>query len=631
MKLILNKIASINERYGVCLFYAALMLVLFSVKWFWLDDCADWIKSISMHTDKLAMWLCLLRILLLAPRAPWYAASCGIIIALANISCHFAADTHLYNAFVLMLASRDANIRTILRIFLAAFVLVIIIAIWLYFCNLASDISKNKFEIRGHSWGLNNPNLLAFTLSIIIMGTLTYLKIEKTWILWVTCIAAGILILWLTAGITSAVILMIFPILYYTNNKLRPSANIVAALPCTGLLLSIILALYFGPTWGTSTFDCRFSIPAIVWRDWGLSLMGQNCISPLTPGWEKQPDLIILDNVFLRMPLLYGFIPAMIGFGLWSLTLWQMARRKEWHLLTLAICIMTSGFMEKFPMLALVNPTLFYIKSAPTEPIHIWRKAFFGLCGLIGLFLVGLYNPLISSQAKSESLTISSIAPKDGFIRTKQGDNYSEYLRSLPLAPITEQVQFYNGETADSIAQFCHRVIDIPLLSESEQCADVCLYLRADFLYRQHRFSDIHFEDTQHNVMRYYWMGLRRPFEDYMQNVFGWANTESMKNEMPTRSLEDIQVGDVWIYDAKSRPEARYGHAILVADVAKNPMTGEIAILLLQGSTPACSIHILNNTISPADSPWFIIDQQADTLDFGMAKYHRDDLYRFAN
>ena len=99
--------------------------------------------------------------------------------------------------------------------------------------------------------------------------------------------------------------------------------------------------------------------------------------------------------------------------------------------------------------------------------------------------------------------------------------------------------------------------------------------------------------------------------------------------ELPRRPLKDIQCGDVFVYSAKDREDQKYGHAILVVDVAVHPLTGKKIFMLLQGSTPACSMHILRNNANPEISPWFEMDDKASMLDFGTAIYRRDELRYF--
>ena len=112
---------------------------------------------------------------------------------------------------------------------------------------------------------------------------------------------------------------------------------------------------------------------------------------------------------------------------------------------------------------------------------------------------------------------------------------------------------------------------------------------------------------------------------------------------MHLRQVSDMQPGDVFVYDAKSRPSSHYGHAMLVADMAVNSVTGQKAFLLIQGSTPASSLHLVRNVAQPDVSPWFFLDKKnagekscvvtSDSvpaqLDFGVARYFPDELHYF--
>ncbi len=207
----------------------------------------------------------------------------------------------------------------------------------------------------------------------------------------------------------------------------------------------------------------------------------------------------------------------------------------------------------------------------------------------------------------------------------------ADFLRRLPLkaedVPLTPHHGYFTD--SDTIIHYCHRVVDKRLVSSYEQCADVCIHLRADYLYEKRQFSKIHFEDTQHNVMRYWYGKFYPAYFLYLRNTILWANTESLINEMSQRNLKDMEPGDVFVYDYKSRPDAKYGHAIMVADMAVNPKTGEKVFLLVQGSTPACNIHVMKNLIEPELSPWFRLDSKADNIDFGFAKYKKGELRHF--
>lgn len=227
--------------------------------------------------------------------------------------------------------------------------------------------------------------------------------------------------------------------------------------------------------------------------------------------------------------------------------------------------------------------------------------------------------------------SLGDIPLPEGFVREETGrKSFTAYLRALPLDGSAE-VSYFEGGVDKEVNDYSYRVVALPILSEYEQCADVCIHLRTDYLHRSRQFRKIHFEDTLHNVMRYHWGARKKKVRTYLRRVYGVANTESLMNEMAQRKLEDIRPGDVFVYDADSRPGSKYGHAMMVGDVAKDPSTGETLILIIQGSTPACDIHVIVNQEEKSISPWFRIDPEATELDFGYAKYKSDELRFFSD
>lgn len=224
---------------------------------------------------------------------------------------------------------------------------------------------------------------------------------------------------------------------------------------------------------------------------------------------------------------------------------------------------------------------------------------------------------------------LGDIPLPEGYIREDCApSSFTAYLRALPLNDSAE-VSYFEGGLAEDVNDYAYKTVAMPLLSENEQCADACMHLRADFLHRSRQFRKIHFEDTQHNVMRYRWGARKKKIRTFLRYVFIVSNTESMIGEMPQRSFSDMRPGDVFVYDYKSRPDAKYGHAMMVADVATDPATGEKIFLLVQGSTPACDIHVLVNKEDTAISPWFRLDPDAKEVDFGFARYYSDELRFF--
>lgn len=250
---------------------------------------------------------------------------------------------------------------------------------------------------------------------------------------------------------------------------------------------------------------------------------------------------------------------------------------------------------------------------------------------LFCLLMTYLFNPWwpCYDVVEAPNGRVADIELPYGCRRVPTGNGFGTFVRSLSLRHQDSVVHLWGGALADTIQPYCYRVVDFKILNVIEQCADACIHLRAEYLFQQRRFFSIHFDDTQYNTMRYLRGGYRPWFDAYLHNLYGYANTESLNHELPHRSLEDIEPGDLFVYDAKSRKNAKYGHAMMVADVAEDTLSGQKYILLLQGSTPACDIHILRNKKDSTYSPWFPLIPQSDTLDFGFARYHKSELLYF--
>ena len=98
-----------------------------------------------------------------------------------------------------------------------------------------------------------------------------------------------------------------------------------------------------------------------------------------------------------------------------------------------------------------------------------------------------------------------------------------------------------------------------------------------------------------------------------------------MKNETKPRAIEEVQPGDVLVYT--SRGAGRLGHAVLVADVAKSA-SGKIAILCVEGNTPARDIHVIRNVKSLGNC-WFFLDKDDDKISLTASSYEKDELRHY--
>ena len=222
--------------------------------------------------------------------------------------------------------------------------------------------------------------------------------------------------------------------------------------------------------------------------------------------------------------------------------------------------------------------------------------------------------------------TIGDIPEPWGYERISGEDAaYANYLRSLALKVRGSKVQLYTKGEA-RFQSLNYAVINMPLLSNAEQCADVCMRLRAEYLYSTGQYSRIRFQNVNGKTLSYGGGNSRKSFEKYLRNLYGVASTFSLSREMKIRRLADMQPGDVFVYPA--RYGQQYGHAVMVVDVAINKR-GRKAFLLVEGNTPAREIHVMRNFENPFRSPWFMLDEDADNLILSVFHYKATDLKHF--
>lgn len=222
--------------------------------------------------------------------------------------------------------------------------------------------------------------------------------------------------------------------------------------------------------------------------------------------------------------------------------------------------------------------------------------------------------------------TIGDIPTPWGYDRVAGEDaTYAWYLRQLPLKEKGAKVMLYTGGES-RFQSLNYAVVDLPLLSNAEQCADVCMRLRAEYLYNTGQYGRIRFQNVNGKTLSYGGGSSRKSFERYLRNLYGVASTFSLSREMKTRRLADMQPGDVFVYPA--RYGHKYGHAVMVVDVAQDKH-GKKAFLLAEGNTPARNIHVLRNFENPFRSPWFMLDEDADDLLLAVFHYKASELRHF--
>ncbi len=219
--------------------------------------------------------------------------------------------------------------------------------------------------------------------------------------------------------------------------------------------------------------------------------------------------------------------------------------------------------------------------------------------------------------------------PPAGFVRTDIDSlSFGFYLRNLPLKLHGEQIYLYNGQL--KFRQDVHAaVIDVDVGSRDlQQCADAVIRLRAEFLFKQKMYDDIHFNYTNGFNAAYSkwkegyrirvegnnvdWILVATPsaeygvFRDYLQQVFMYAGTLSLSQELKPVPVQKVSVGNVFIQGGSP------GHAVLIVDECTHTETGEKLFLLAQSYMPAQDVHVLKNPNDPAISPWYSVPNQGE-------------------
>jgi Domain of unknown function (4846) len=148
-------------------------------------------------------------------------------------------------------------------------------------------------------------------------------------------------------------------------------------------------------------------------------------------------------------------------------------------------------------------------------------------------------------------------------------------------------------------------VVDISTgKKDLQQCADVVMRLRAEYLFEQKKYDEIIFQD--YAGKKYEWKGgsNRKLFHAYLENVFGWCGSASLEKQLEVvPDIKDIKVGDVFIKGGFP------GHAVTVVDMAVSNK-GEKVYMLVQGYQPAQDMHLLINPVDASISPWYSIGNE---------------------
>lgn len=243
---------------------------------------------------------------------------------------------------------------------------------------------------------------------------------------------------------------------------------------------------------------------------------------------------------------------------------------------------------------------------------------------LIGVIIIGGLWWSSRTSNPWNAAKIGDITVPIGYVRVDaRQDSYAAWLRNLPLKKRGSKVKLYTGGDAN-YQWLSTGVIDLPMLSNAEQCADMTMRLRSEYLFSQGRYSEISFTDVNGNRLQYKGGTSHKSLEKFLRKAYGVCNTFSVSRETKPRKISKVQPGDVLVYPA--RKIEGMGHALIVVDVARKGK--KVAIMCAEGNTPAREAHIVRN-VNPMENPWFFFNGDESTLWVSVFHFGKNELRHY--
>ncbi len=227
------------------------------------------------------------------------------------------------------------------------------------------------------------------------------------------------------------------------------------------------------------------------------------------------------------------------------------------------------------------------------------------------------------SYINADGLTVKDRVklPEDYKRIPYDSSSFQYYIRQLKLKPYGAKVINYDNQPY--FYQLGHiGILDIDVPENGlQQCADALIRIRSEYLWKSNRKQDIGFEFTSGHYCSWskYAEGYRPKingnrvtfsktarsdhskanFYNYLNLIYTYSGTMSLNNELKSiTSIKNLRVGDMLIIGGFP------GHVVMIADIIENS-GGERLFLLIQGNTPAQSIHMLKNLEDTGISPWY--------------------------
>lgn len=253
------------------------------------------------------------------------------------------------------------------------------------------------------------------------------------------------------------------------------------------------------------------------------------------------------------------------------------------------------------------------------------QNLFFLLCLL--LFLTCKDNPT------SSPLPEPNIAASLKSVIVTDQNSWPYFLQHLPErnGPVLD----YKGRPVPDQQKHASVLTYDVGTSDLQQCADALMRLRAEYLFTQKRYSEIHFHFVSGQDYSYqdYCNGKRPVASDnnvrwssgatatvdhqslrsYLDIVYAYASTISLAKEL--KNTDAFGIGTVVIHPGSP------GHCFIIVNEATAPSGGKL-FKLVEGYTPAQSIYVLQNISAPELGVWHRLSKgEISTASYTFSSY----------
>ena len=222
----------------------------------------------------------------------------------------------------------------------------------------------------------------------------------------------------------------------------------------------------------------------------------------------------------------------------------------------------------------------------------------------------GLVIASTSSLNNPSITTIGTIPLPQGYERIQLSANsFGAWLRNIRLRE-DNTLHLFNGQPKTDQASH-YAILDISIgKKDLQQCADAIMRLRGEYFFAQHAYDKIVFKSSAKTFHFLQEINNTIPgdrynkFLSFMEKVFINCGTYTI-DEMTTKiNMKEMMPGDVFVKAGSP------GHAMIVADVAINKLTGKKIYVIAQSFMPAQDIHIVINPGKASISPWYEVTEK---------------------